>query len=131
MSKIKITNGYIDMLTQGALKPLLNNEIPAILAYHIALVVERIQVDAKALAATKQNIIQKYALTDDEGNRISAGDNKIAFKEGGELAAIKEFAEIMSIEIELDIDRLKIDLANLPNTSVSIMSILMPLIEKI
>lgn len=128
---IKVTNGFIELLGQGVLQNFMRKELPARLAYHLSLVFKKLQPELEALNDTRQAVIKKYAELNDAGEIKVAEDGRtIVWKEGcSQKNVIDEMAGILRDEVELDIEKLQVDMGTVPMVAMSDMNILSEFIE--
>lgn len=131
MENIKVKNAHIEILGSGALQGFMRKEIPARLAYHLARVIKKLEVELKALAETRQAIIKKYAELDEKGEVKTEKDGRtIIWKDGKTSQDVaKEMDEILEDEVELEIQKMEIDLDEIPLVALSDMTLLEPFIE--
>lgn len=119
----------LDVINRGALAPILNKQLPAIVSYTVSLAMEKFADHIKAFDVTRQKIINKYATLDDEGNPKVDDKGAVEFAEGQQEKCVAEINEIAEIEIDLGEDKAVVDLAMLPELTVSEMSLLRLFIE--
>jgi len=122
---MKIKNMYFETLSK--VQSLLTKEFSAKTSFYLARIFDKIQSESKIYFSEKQRLVDKYAKKDDKGKNIIQGDS-ILLNEPEKFQ--KEFDELMGIEIDLGLDKIKIDFDNEPKLSINEMMILFNFIEE-
>ena len=125
---MKVSNGYMErVLTSESTKAILARPLPIKVSYWLAKAMEKMEQEVRVYLQKKQEIIDTYAEKAD-GETKTTPDGGVVFGLNTE-KAISEFAELQKIEVELGIDKIKIDLEKMPDLSVQEISLIMPLLE--
>ena len=122
---MKIKNMYFETL--AGVQPLMQKEFSAKTSFHLARIFDKIKSESNVYFSEKQRLVDKYAKKDDKGKNIIQGDS-ILLNEPEKFQ--KEFDELMGIEIDLGLDKIKIDFDNEPKLSINEMMILFNFIEE-
>jgi hypothetical protein len=98
---MKLTNGDI-FTVREPLQKLITEKFPVMVSYKLAKLVNKLNEQNKVIEEVRQGLIKKYGEKDDKGNTQvkQEGENWVKF--------VGEFNELMSQEIELVIDKVKL-----------------------
>lgn len=129
---IKIDNAYIEVVNSSqVIQGLMKKVFPVKVSYWLSKAVERIKQEGKPYYEAKQKLAEKYGEQDNEGNVIPPGpDGSIRLKDTQ--GFIEELQELQTIEVDLGIKKIKLDMDDpkCPDLSVEEMRLLLPLIEE-
>lgn len=131
---IKVTNGYLDTLTNNPLiQAIVKKSFTAKTSYWLAKVFDKLQREAKIYFSEKQKLIEKYAKRHDKDGEGFKKNDIISDGQNITLDNVKEFqreiTELTEIEIEIGINKIEFDLEREPNCTPEEMAILIPLIH--
>ena len=127
---IKITNEYIEKVVNSPLSmDIKKKEFPIKTAYWIARCFDKIKKLADTYLEEKKKLINKYAIEKDEQGNAKMQEGMISLSDPNKFS--EELKELLDIEIDLGINKIKIDLDKCPNLTLEEMDILLPLIEEI
>ena len=128
---IKLTNLQIqNIVTSGALQTVAKKPLPIKVSYWITKNIDKLTTEYKYFLDAKKKLIEQYGKRDDKGELVTN-------KETGEvyLKDVQGFQdalrELLEMEVEVDINPVKIDMEKLDNLTFTLeeMSILLPLID--
>jgi len=131
---IKVKNEYLDTMANSTVIPaIIKKDFTTKTSYWLARVFDKLQSEAKIYAAEKQKLIEKYALRHEEdgeswkkGDIVSDGQS-VSLKDAKMFT--KKLNELVEIEIDLGLEKVKFDLDKEPKCTIEEMRLLMPLIE--
>jgi len=124
---IIIKNKVFEMLTANKNQSIMSKEFTATTSFHLARIFSKLESESKIYFSEKQKLVNKHAQKDDNGKAI-INDGNYTILNLDEFS--KEFNELLEIEIELGLEKIKMNLDNEPNFTVDEMIILMPFIEE-
>jgi len=135
---IKVTNGYLDGLGSNSLfQDLAKKPFTAKTSYWLARAFDRIQKEGAIYFAERQKLIEKHAKRYEkdggEGERKWKKGDMISDGKNVSLDDVvgfgKDIKELIEIEIDLGLKKIKFDLDKEPACTVEEMTVLVPLIE--
>lgn len=104
---IKITNRELEGKV-NILRKLSNMKLPVKVSYAIAKNIKEIDKELNIFLEEKMKLIKEYALKDEHGN-LKVEDNKYIFPEGKEEECNSKYAELLDIEVELNLREVNAD----------------------
>lgn len=116
--KIKLSNEKL-LNTTGALQYLNNTKLPVKLAYAIRKNIQKINNEIKFYEEERQKLINLYGEKDKEGNLKVDKNNNIPIKKEFLEEWNREISELLSIENEIDIHMIKLDVLLNSNCELS------------
>ena len=127
---IIITNRYLEMaLNSPIFGQLRQKRFPVKAGYWLARSFDKIIQLAKVYQEEKKKLLEKYSKEKDEqGNLKVESDGSILLEDPEEFA--KEFEELLSIEINLGVNKIKVDFDKFPDLTIDEMELLLPLLEE-
>ena len=123
---MKIENRYFETLTQA--KPLLKKDFSGMTSFYFARLFSKIEIESKVYFSEKQKLIEKYAKRNEDGTFMTTGDS-VMLDNPQEFT--EKLEEIMSIEIELGIDKIDLDFDKEPKINIEGMMLLLPFIGEV
>jgi len=156
-SNVKITNGYLESIlktTQNGIElrsedfqNVLKKPLPVKVSYWLARAVDKISREARVYFKSRQDLVEKHAERHEEdGKEMDPKDTEKVLREwkkddivvtpaGGvefgenQEKFLEDLVELQSIEFDLGIYPIKIDLDNFPDLSTVEISVILPLIK--
>ena len=106
---------------QGALKKLMQSELPIRTAFKLKGLLNRVNEELKKHAELQQAIVDKYADRGEDGNVIVSPEGAVKFSGENLTKAEPELQELFNLEVELD----TISAAELEKVSLSVRDLLL------
>lgn len=100
-----------------------SREVPVRVSFRLAKMLKSLDENLKIYLTEKQKIIEKYCKKDEEGKPMVEGNQYSVSPENLE-AFQKEFFELLVLETDLGVDKIKAKLDDIPNGLVSTTDIL-------
>jgi len=124
---MKIKNKVFETLTANKTQSIMSKEFTATTSFQLARIFSKLESESKIYFSEKQKLANKYAIKDNDGKPVIK-DGNYTISNVDEFS--KELNELLEIEIELGLDKIKMNLENEPNFTVEEMIVLMPFIEE-
>jgi len=124
---MKIKNKVFETLTANKTQSIMSKEFTATTSFQLARIFSKLESESKIYFSEKQKLANKYAIKDNDGKPVIK-DGNYTISNVDEFS--KELNELLEIEIELGIEKIKMNLENEPNFTVEEMIVLMPFIEE-
>lgn len=102
-----------------------------VLGLHVARVLAKFKEEARTVQETRQGIVQKYALVEDDKILTEADGKTPRWNDGlgGEPAARKEIEKMLMAEIDINIASLQIDAKDLKSFTIEEIEFLLPILD--
>ena len=113
---IKVTNREMESKV-NILRKLSNMKLPVKVSYAIAKNINTIDKELKVFISERDKLIKEYAIKDEHGNP-KVGNNQYLFPDGKEEECNSKYAELLDIEVELQLREINID--DLINSNVDL-----------
>lgn len=113
---IKVTNREMESKV-NILRKLSNMKLPVKVSYAIAKNINTIDKELKVFISERDKLIKEYAIKDEHGNP-KVENNQYLFPDGKEEECNSKYAELLDIEVELQLREINID--DLINSNVDL-----------
>lgn len=113
---IKVTNREMESKV-NILRKLSNMKLPVKVSYAIAKNINTIDKELKVFISERDKLIKEYAIKDEHGNP-KAENNQYLFPDGKEEECNSKYAELLDIEVELQLREINVD--DLINSNVDL-----------
>lgn len=113
---IKVTNREMES-NVNILRKLSNMKLPVKVSYAIAKNINTIDKELKVFISERDKLIKEYAIKDEHGNP-KVENNQYLFPDGKEEECNSKYAELLDIEVELQLREINID--DLINSNVDL-----------
>ncbi|MGG7199344.1 hypothetical protein ACQPUL_01180 [Clostridium butyricum] len=104
---IKVTNREMESKV-NILRKLSNMKLPVKVSYAIAKNINTIDKELKVFISERDKLIKEYAIKDEHGNP-KVENNQYLFPDGKEEECNSKYAELLDIEVELQLREINID----------------------
>ncbi|ALS17742.1 MULTISPECIES: hypothetical protein [Clostridium] len=113
---IKVTNREMESKV-NILRKLSNMKLPVKVSYAIAKNINTIDKELKVFISERDKLIKEYAIKDEHGNP-KVENNQYLFPDGKEEECNSKYAELLDIEVELQLREINVD--DLINSNVDL-----------
>jgi hypothetical protein len=113
---IKVTNREMESKV-NILRKLSNMKLPVKVSYAIARNINTIDKELKVFISERDKLIKEYAIKDEHGNP-KVENNQYLFPDGKEEECNSKYAELLDIEVELQLREINVD--DLINSNVDL-----------
>ncbi|MDB2161502.1 hypothetical protein PMX22_17055 [Clostridium butyricum] len=113
---IKVTNREMESKV-NILRKLSNMKLPVKVSYAIAKNINTIDKELKVFISERDKLIKEYAIKDEHGNP-KVENNQYLFPDGKDEECNSKYAELLDIEVELQLREINID--DLINSNVDL-----------
>ncbi|NAS18608.1 hypothetical protein GND98_012200 [Clostridium butyricum] len=113
---IKVTNREMESKV-NILRKLSNMKLPVKVSYAIAKNINTIDKELKVFISERDKLIKEYAIKDEHGNP-KVENNQYLFPDGKDKECNSKYAELLDIEVELQLREINID--DLINSNVDL-----------
>ena len=115
---MKITNRKI-LTDANFLGQLTQKQLPIKISYALAKNISKIENELKIYNSEKDKLIDQYAIKDEKGNLKVDENNQFKVREEYKEVWEKEIEELLDIEINLDVHKIKLDELMLSNCNMT------------